>query len=141
MRKKITDRIRKGSGEFIGFSISIVFLLYLFLLVFSFTIYEISSQRIQNVSREVARDAIVCESFEEAKNVVDLEAKTYLNQNKNIKRVRTKVNYSEDVEEKLVKGGLIDVEISATIKTYEPLTTRRVHSVTTIMIERTEEDD
>ena len=107
----------------------------------SFTIYEISSQKIQNVSREVARDAIVCQSLEEARNVVNLEAKTYLWPNKNIKKVRTKVNYSEDLEEKWVKGGLIDVEISATIKTYEPITTKRVHSITTIMIERTEEDD
>ena len=137
MKRKIRERARRGSGEFIGFSISIIFLLYLFLLVLSFTIYEISSQKIQNVSREVARDAIVCQSLEEARNVVNLEAKTYLGPNKNIK----KVNYSEDVEEKWVKGGLIDVEISATIKTYEPITTKRVHSITTIMIERTEEDD
>ena len=129
MKRKIRERARRGSGEFIGFSISIIFLLYLFLLVLSFTIYEISSQKIQNVSREVARDGIVCQSLEEARNVV------------NIKKVRTKVNYSEDVEEKWVKGGLIDVEISATIKTYEPITTKRVHSITTIMIERTEEDD
>jgi len=137
MKRKIRERARRGSGEFIGFSISIIFLLYLFLLVLSFTIYEISSQKIQNVSREVARDAIVCQSLEEARNVVNLEAKTYLGPNKN----STKVNYSEDVEEKWVKGGLIDVEISATIKTYEPITTKRVHSITTIMIERTEEDD
>ena len=78
MKRKIQERARSGSGEFIGFSISIIFLLYLFLLVLSFTIYEISSQKIQNVSREVARDAIVCQSLEEAKNVVNLEAKTYL---------------------------------------------------------------
>ena len=47
MKRKIRERARRGSGEFIGFSISIIFLLYLFLLVLSFTIYEISSQKIQ----------------------------------------------------------------------------------------------
>ena len=58
---------KKGGGEYIGYSISMVLLSYLFILIISFMILNSAMGTIENASALISRDIVTCASLDEAR--------------------------------------------------------------------------
>jgi len=142
-KRKHMLRLRRGEGELIGYMISMILLLYLMIIVLSFTVLHLERQKLDNLTRMISRKCVVCESMEDAQKTAKNHMKAFFKKQKNscIQRPRITVSYTPGGGREWAKGQYIDIIIQAKIKTYEPITTRMATSKTTVMIERAEKDE
>jgi len=131
------EKWQKGAGEFIGFSITVVFLIYLFILIVSFCIAQTASEEIENAVAVISRDIVTCESIKEAQEQAQKEAELFLGKANTIpsESIKAYVEYSPGSPQKWTKGSFVDVYISAKIKTNEPLTSRTKEVRAMVMVE------
>lgn len=128
---------RRGGGEFVGYSISMVFLSYLFILIISFMILNSAMGTIENASALISRDIVSCSSLEDAQERAQKDAEAYLKQCGNIKSdsIKAEVGYAAGSDTDWQKGNFLEVTISGYVKTCEPFTSGVKISTATIMIE------
>lgn len=126
---------KKGAGELIGYTVSMVFLCYLLIIIIGFMILNTNYSALENVSSVIARDAVVCTSLEEARTLAQREAETYLEPYDSITHVKAEVEYAAGSNNEWLKGNFITVTISGYIRTCEPFTSGNRYSATTVMIE------
>lgn len=128
---------KKGGGEYIGYSISMVLLSYLFILIISFMILNSAMGTIENASALISRDIVTCSSLDEAREKAQKEAEQYLSQCGNIQSdsIRADVGYAAGSDTEWEKGNFLEVTITGYVQTCEPFTSGNKVSSATIMIE------
>lgn len=118
-----------------GFTVTSVFLTSLFILFISVTVLQNTVTAIESSVSIIGRSLVTLDSLDAAKEQAKAQAKYMLGGYKNCKSIRTKVDFLPGYN-KWEKGSFIRLTVSAKVKTYDPLTTRRHKYSTVVMVEK-----
>lgn len=129
---------KRGAGEFIGFTITSIFLITLLILFVSFSTLENGLTALENCTDIVARDVVVVKDLSAARKQAQAQASEMLKAYKNCSNVKTKVTYAPGCDT-WEKGAFIRVSVSAKVKTYDPFTTSKHTYSTLVMVEKNSE--
>jgi len=136
MKKKL----RSGSGELLGFTMSALALLSITTLIIGCCLLHSALNYMDEVGRVIGRDVVVCESKSEAEKLAQKEAERALSNVKYLSNISTSVEYAPGSENKWKKGNLVYITVSATVHSTTPLTSGPHVVYTLMMIERGKSD-
>ena len=128
---------KTGMGEFVGFTVSVACLLYIFVIFIGFAILQNGITSIEDATTMIEREIVVQESKEEAEELAEKQAKKMLSSCHNIPQnsIRTKINYAGGCKS-WQKGQFGILRLRAKVKTMDPFTTKTYESHVLFMIER-----
>ena len=132
-------KLQKGSGEFIGFSISMVGLCSFLVFFIGFYLFFQTTLAMENAANLVGRDVVVCESLEEAEELAQDGAETLLSGYQGLENIRAYVDYTPGSDEEWKKGNFITVTIMADMTFSVPMVDSTKTVTNVVMIERSEE--
>ncbi len=133
--------LRKGIGEFVGFSFSALILTSILVIIIGAVTLQDAQQYMNAVNRQLARDIIVCEDLDDAKKTAQKNAEEYMKAKPAIRSVRAEVDYVPGTEEKeWKKGNFVNIILTCRITSISPFTTGVYDSMVMMMIERTEDN-
>ena len=137
MKKKKVDW-KKGSGEFIGFTISCVFLSLFLALIIGVTILNNTGEVMENAVSEIGREIVVCESLEEARSQAQSMAEQVLGPYDSIRAetIEADVDYAPGSDTEWKKGNFIKVFLSAELVSSSPATSGVKEVSAMLMIEK-----
>lgn len=129
---------KEGAGEFIGFTVSVVFLMSFLLLIFGMFMQYRAMGDLDSAVMTISHDIVSCESLEEAQDMAEEEMTWLLGDTKYMpaSRMQIRVGYASGSDQEWRKGNFITVSLSAYMNSYDPITkgTREVSAMA--MIER-----
>ena len=132
--------IKKGIGEFVGFSFSALIITSILIIIIGAVTLHNAQQYMNAVARQLARDIIVCEDLEDAQKTAQRNAEAYVKYKPAIRSVRTEVSYIPGTEEEeWKKGNFVTITLTCRISSISPFTTGVYDDMVTMMIERTED--
>jgi len=142
--KQIREKLktRNGAGEFISFSVSVTLLLILLLMILSICGWYYSKERLETVSQQAARLALVAESLEEAEQITTSFAKEQLTDWRFVPgSARCDVRYKNGSRTEWEKGAILEVEVSAQLRGVPGIFPKERYASTTVMLEYVADKD
>lgn len=134
IRNKLKSR--NGAGEFISFSVSATFLLLLLLMSLSICGWYYSKERLETVSQQAARLALVAGSLEEAEKITTSFADEQLTDWRFVPgSAKCDVRYKNGSKTEWEKGAILEVEVSARLRGVPDIFPRERYASTTVMLE------
>ena len=114
-------RFRKGAGEFIGYSISILFLTIFYIIILNSLILNNAENVMEECILSVGRKVVICDSLEQAQERVQDAAEYYLERETRVidhSSIQATVDYAPGYESKdhvWKKGKFIQVTVTADV--------------------------
>lgn len=142
MRKKKINW-RKGTGEFIGFTIASIGLVTFLIMIISVSLLDHTSEMMENAVSEIGRQVVTCDSIEEAREDAQIIAEYVLEGNSTVVdgSVEADVEYSVGADAQWQKGNYITVYLSAELDNMFPSTSGTKEVSAILMIENSGSGD
>ena len=132
--------MRKGTGEIMGFMLSMGFLLPLiFIMMGTMSLYT-SLRMVDFASQSAARAAIVCEDKSSAERAAASKASRVLASLPAISSVNASVDYAPGSRQKWEKGSFVYVTVTAHVRSSVPSLSGNKRGITMMMVERKSQD-
>ena len=132
------NRVYKGSGTFLEYTITSVMLTGILIIMVSIFIKRYSIENFELYSDQIARDIVTCTSLEEAQELAEEEAETFFSEISTIKDddINVFVEYAAGSPEEWRKGNFIVLYIEGTINPLIATGTTNYYTRTLMMIEK-----
>lgn len=132
--------MKKGTGEILGFTLSMGFLLPLiFVMMGTLSLYT-SLRMVDFASQSAARAAIVCEDKSSAERAAASKASKVLSSLPAIGAVNASVDYVPGSRNKWEKGSFVYVTVTAHVHSSVPTLSGNKRGITMMMVERKSQD-
>ena len=132
---------RRGAGEFIGYTITVTFLLYILILGLSAMILFRNIRLLTQSAQKAARECVTAHSLADAGKIAQMEADKALQGRTGVSDIRASVTPAAFSGNEWKKGSYIYVRVSAYIATMDPLTSGTRDCVVMIMVEHEEDEE
>ena len=129
------EKLKRGSGEFLGFAIVIVLLMQMLTVFTSLIITQKALADMDYAVITASRETIVCDGMDTAKEKADEIVRNALSRNPSISDIQVDIKYTPGSPQEWKKGSYIDVAVIARIHTQNPFIDDVRHVKETIMIE------
>ena len=133
----------KGTGEFIGFALTSVILLGIFIIIIGVVLLNNTSEIMDNAVSEIGRQVVTCDSIDDARRDAQMIADDIFQDNKSIVpgTVRVEVEFSLGSDTEWKKGNFITVFLSAELISTTPATSGVKEVSAMLMIENNDGGD
>lgn len=132
---------KRGAGEFIGYTVTVTFLVYILILGLSAMILFHNIRLLEQCAQRAARECVTAHNLAGAQRIAQLEAEKVLQNHTGVSDIRTSVTMAPISGTEWKKGSYIYVAVSAYLSTMDPLTSGRRDCVVMIMVEHEEDDE
>lgn len=115
------ERWRRGTGEFIGYAISIMFLTIFYFIIMNALILNNAENVMEECIMNVGREVVICESLDEAKDRAQDAAEYYFPRETKVidkESIRATVSYAPGYDkdkQEWKKGRFIQVTVTADV--------------------------
>lgn len=131
----VKKKLRSGAGEFIGFTVGVVMLMYFLSFFLGLVILQNAMNDMNYAAIQASRSTVVCSDMSEATQKAQGIAEGILSRNASISNPRVTIRYTAGSDEDWTRGSYIDVIVSGRVDTISPLVPENMFASETVMIE------
>lgn len=141
--KKVLTKLRKGGGELVGYSVSVICIVQIIALIIGFVQFGNVKMRVNNAVMVAGRDIAVCTSRAEAEETAYTTVYNLLRESKliDMDTLNVTVEFYNDEDSRWQKGNYVVVKVEVWNKnTPLALLNGAFHTQELVMIERVTEE-
>ena len=126
---------KRGAGELIGYAISMIILLYIFVMVISLTVVDLGYKKMDSALQLIGREIVILDDYDNARIYAEEKAEELLKDTDTLRGVTTNITYVSPAETTWDKGVYITLEIKCYVDAPNRLFSGTRSSYITLMIE------